>query len=177
MSALALRRCTGVTHHDATHFQHIAMLRPAPAPSGRSAPPAVRAVPSSRLTRATIWKHFIGKQCGDSPRLGSSSSSRRGPRHQGACNGEHLLLAAGHRAGQLATALAQHGEIRVHALQVFCHALAPRRLADRVKAPMASGCHAPTAVRRHFAALGRMGDAGCVRSVSGAKRSHPGRSK
>ena len=48
--------------------------------------------------------------CGASPRLGSSSSSRRGPAHQAPGDGQHLLFAAGEVPGQLVGAAPQAGE-------------------------------------------------------------------
>ena len=52
--------------------------------------------------------------CGASPSDGSSSSSRRGPGHQGAADREHLLLAARQQARPLPRALGEHGEQLVH---------------------------------------------------------------
>ena len=40
-----------------------------------------------------------------------------GARHESPSDGAHLLLAAGQRAGELDTTLAQHGEERVHVVQ------------------------------------------------------------
>ena len=63
---------------------------------------------------------------------GSSSSSSRGPRHQRPADGQHLLLAAGHGAGQLGAPLSQAGEQRKHPVHVLLDR--PRCLL-RVKAP------------------------------------------
>ena len=55
---------------------------------------------------------------GARPNDGSSSSISRGAQHQRARHREHLLLAAGERAGLLAAPLVEAREVAVHALEV-----------------------------------------------------------
>ena len=95
---------------DLAGLQDVRPVRRSAAPAARSARPAGPWCP------AALISVMIAKICwisiGASPIDGSSSSSSRGPGHQRPADGEHLLLAAGHRAADLLLALRQPREQR-----------------------------------------------------------------
>ena len=55
---------------------------------------------------------------GARPSDGSSNSTSLGPRHQGARDRQHLLLAARERAGRLVAPLVQDGKARVQPREI-----------------------------------------------------------
>src|SRR5215475_7279071 len=58
-------------------------------------------------------------QLGAEAERGLVQQHQPGPRHQGAADGKHLLLAARQRAGALVGALAQHREIAEHRFEIL----------------------------------------------------------
>ena len=109
-------------------------------------------VPASAMRRAIASSSSTMR--GARPSDGSSSRSRRGAGHHGARHGDHLLLAAAHRAGELAGAL---GEAR----KVAQHCARRRRALAAGDQPAAE--------------LEVLGDASSARTAAGPRRRAPGR--
>ena len=59
-----------------------------------------------------IFSKVMSAMTGDSPKRGLIEHQKTRLKHQAAAHGEHLLLAAAHRSGELLAALRQHGENR-----------------------------------------------------------------
>ena len=85
-------------------------MRRSPARAAGSARPAECSRRSALI--ATMVSRILVTSFGAMPHEGSSSSRSCGLRHQAAADGEHLLLAAAHGAGQLLSPLLQHRKQR-----------------------------------------------------------------
>src|SRR5262245_14929645 len=94
--------------------------------------------------------HHRGRQ----PQRGLVKQDEARPGHEGAPDGQHLLLAARERARGLAATLRQDGKVRQHALEIRGH---PARVLAHVGAHLEIFAHGE--VREHPPPLGAMGDA------------------
>ena len=110
---------------------------------------------------------------GASPSDGSSSSSRRGLRHQAARHRDHLLLAARERPAER---IREGPDVReeVEHLVRLGHRICAWRRALRLEAPSMMFSRDRQA-REHAPALGHMGDARGARSPRGRARRSTGR--
>ena len=140
---------TGVFHHDAAVFQHVAVV------GGVQRHVGVLLDQQNGGAALAVDAHhdledLLG-QLGGQAQAGLVQQDQLGRGHQRAADGQHLLLAARQQAGVLRPALPQDREVRVHLLHVARHAVA-------VAAGV--GAHQQVVVHRqqreHFAPLGHV---------------------
>src|SRR5215469_12698894 len=141
----------GVLHHDAPHLQHVAVVSEVEGHVGvllhEEDGHALLAVDAADDLEDVL------DELGREAEGGLVEKHHLGPGHEGAADGEHLLLASGQRARALLGPAPENGEVVIDHLEV---AADPLHVLPRVRAHLEILAHAQEG--KHFAPLGHVGE-------------------